>query len=122
MSDDYPELWKRGLIQKRVRELANHHCEECGMEFQNGTNLAKSEVNRKGNPIIGTVHHIDEDKQNCSLNNLVYLCQKCHWTLHLRGFVPGKALLKKWNGIAPRWIVKRNVPYTKQYELPGFRE
>jgi len=87
---DYPELWKRGLIQPRVRERANHQCEQCGMEFHPGTNIAVTARRKDGHPMIGTVHHIDEDKGNCSMVNLVYLCQCCHFTLHRTGWYPGQ--------------------------------
>jgi len=116
MNDDYPELWKRGLIQPRVRERAGHRCEQCGMEFHEGTNLAKTATRADGRPMIGTVHHIDEDKQNCSMNNLVYLCQSCHFTIHLGWWYPGKVLLKSWDNEPPRWVVERDIPYVQLYE------
>lgn len=108
---DYPELWKRGLIQPRVRERANHQCEQCGMKFIKGTNIAETAVNQHGKPIIGTVHHIDENKANCSMKNLVYLCQVCHFTIHLARWYPGKMLIRSWGNIPPRWIIERNIPY-----------
>lgn len=108
---DYPNLWKRGLIQSRVRERAGHQCEQCGMRFHPGTNLAVEAVNSKGKPLIGTVHHIDEDKANCSMRNLVYLCQRCHFTIHLAYWYPGKPLIPSWQNNPPRWMVERGIPY-----------
>jgi len=121
-SGDYPTLWKRGLIQPRVRERANHCCEQCGMEFHHGTNLAKTAVNRHGKPIVGTCHHIDENKQNCSMANLVYLCQSCHFTVHLSRWYPGKTLPRIWGENVPRWIVSRRIPYRlhPQMRMRGF--
>lgn len=109
---DYPNLWQRGLIQPRVRARANHRCEKCGMEFCEGTNIAKTAMNSKGKPLIGTVHHIDENKQNCSMVNLVYLCQRCHFITHLGNWYPGKPLLRCWENDPPRWIVERGIPFT----------
>ena len=121
MSDDYPNLWKRGLIQANVRKRANHQCEHCGMEFDEGTNLATTARNKKGQPMIGTVHHIDENKQNCSMNNLVFLCQSCHWIIHIYEWQPGKPLLLRWNGV-PDWITSRDIPYQLHPQLPLFEE
>lgn len=108
---DYPHLWKRGLIQRRVRARANHQCEQCAMEFIPGTNIAKTAKNKKGMPIIGTCHHINENKADCSMRNLVYLCQRCHFTLHLAWWQPGKPLLKCWKNQPPRWVIERGIPY-----------
>jgi lipopolysaccharide biosynthesis regulator YciM len=107
--DDYPNLWKRGLIQANVRKRANHRCEQCGMEFHTGTNLAIFDRNRRGNPTIGTVHHIDMDKQNCSMANLVYLCQRCHLSVHFVKWKPGKPIPKRWQNNLPIWTVKRGL-------------
>lgn len=109
--NEYPRLWERNLIQPRVRERANHCCEQCGMEFIRGTNIAKNAVNKKGKPLIGTVHHINENKADCSMKNLVYLCQVCHFIIHLAYWQPGKPLLKSWQNNPPRWIVERGIPY-----------
>jgi hypothetical protein len=109
--NDYPYLWKRKVIQARVRARANHCCEQCGMEFREGTNLAVSARNRRGNPIVGTVHHINEIKSDCRMVNLVFLCQCCHWTLHILKWQPGRPLLKRWDGEPPRWVVARGVKW-----------
>jgi hypothetical protein len=122
ITDDYPNLWKRNLIQPQVRKRANHRCEQCGMEFDEGTNLATTARNKLGNPMIGTVHHIDQNKQNCSMANLVYLCQSCHWILHIENWTPGDPLLLRWGNIAPAWIVARNIPYQLYPQLSLFEE
>jgi len=113
----YPNLWKRGLIQEQVRKRADHRCEQCGMEFHPGTNLAFKATNRKMKPIIGTVHHIDHNKQNCAMANLVYLCQSCHYILHIYDWKPGDPLLLRWGNIAAAWIVARNIPYQLHTQL-----
>jgi hypothetical protein len=119
-SGEYPNLWKRGLIQAQVRMRANHLCEQCGMEFQPGTNLALVEKRRNGHPLIGTVHHIDGNKANCGMSNLVYLCQRCHYRLHLYGWIPGKRLPRQWREEAPTWIRARGLEY--QFNLQLFQE
>lgn len=110
-SGEYPHLWVRGLIQARVRERAGHRCEHCGMEFREGTNLAVKARRRNGHPIVGTVHHIDGNKSNCSWSNLVYLCQRCHYRLHLYGWTPGADLPLAWRNEPPRWITARGLSY-----------
>lgn len=117
---EYPHLWERGLIQARIRELANHRCEHCGMEFHQGTNLAVSVKRRDGHPLIGTVHHVDGNKANCSYRNLVYLCQRCHYTLHLIGWIPGKPMPRQWFNRPPLWVVKRGLPFTINPQLVLF--
>lgn len=104
---EYPNLWKRGLIQHLIRARANHQCEECGMRFKLNTNLAESATNRKGKAIVGTVHHIDHNKANCAMNNLVFLCQKCHYLAHLLNWIPGKPLPPRWAANPPKWLVTR---------------
>lgn len=108
---EYPRLWKLGLIQSRIRERANHRCEQCGMEFQPGSNVAVSALRKDGQPMIGTVHHIDGNKANCCRRNLVYLCQSCHYKLHIFGWVPGEVLPLAWRNQPPDWIIRRGLPY-----------
>lgn len=105
---EYPAEWKTGDIQKQVRELAGHKCENCGLEFEHGTNLSITLKN--GRRVIGTTHHINWNKSDCSLGNLVYLCQSCHYTIHLVQWRPGAKAPKGWvyKGI-PKWIVDRGI-------------
>lgn len=112
----YPRLWEMGLIQANARKRANHRCEHCGTEFIEGTNLAVNRYLRNGNRMIGTVHHINMNKSDCSMNNLVYLCQSCHYTIHLYDWTPGKYLPLAWLDV-PNWIIKRNLPYKQHLKL-----
>lgn len=114
---DYPNLWRRGLIQKRVRERAGHRCEHCGMKFVPGTNLAEVDIRRDGRRVVGTVHHIDSNKQNCAMSNLVYLCQICHCYVQWR-WTPGQALPLRWGNTPPKWITARQLPYARNPQLP----
>mgnify|MGYP002399903205 CR=1 FL=1 len=111
----YPMLWQRGLIQARVRARAGHCCEACGMQFIEGTNLSVNLY--RGRKMIGTVHHIDEDKQNCSMANLVFLCQSCHYTIHCLNWRVGDVLPLKWADNPPRWIVDRGIAYKPHPQL-----
>jgi hypothetical protein len=81
------------------------------MEFHMGSNIAKQAVNSLGKPLIGTVHHINENKADCSMANLVYLCQRCHFIIHLGYWYPGKPLLRSWQNEPPRWVRERGIPW-----------
>lgn len=116
-ANDYPNLWRRGLIQRRVRERAGHRCEHCGMTFQPGTNLAETATRRDGRPVVGTVHHIDGNKANCLMRNLVYLCQICHCYVQWR-WAPGQALPLAWENQPPRWLVDRGLVYFEHPQMP----
>ena len=59
----YPSIFKRKLSML-VRQRDNFTCQKC--------NNKKSLI----------VHHIDENTQNNSLENLVTLCRSCHGKLH----------------------------------------
>ena len=62
----YPDNWNE--IALAVKEEAAWACTECGIEHQaDGTSGS-----------ILTVHHIDRDPGNCSRENLVALCARCH--------------------------------------------
>jgi len=110
-SGEYPNLWRRGLIQIRAAHRAHYHCEQCGIRFLEGSNLALDDKKRDGSPIIGGVHHIDGNKANCTMRNLVFLCQRCHFRLHLYGWIPGRPLPLAWRNTPPHWILNRNLPY-----------
>lgn len=70
-------LWKGGIsyepysskfnkqIKDRVRVRDNFICQECG--------VPELECNEKL-----SAHHVDYDKKNTSLINLISLCRKCH--------------------------------------------
>lgn len=113
----YPAEWLSGEIQARVREKANHQCEHCGMAFHPGTNIAVSATNANGKPVIGTVHHLDGNPQNCTPENLLFACQRCH--LHIQAlWQPGGVLPACWQKV-PDWIVKRGLVY-QPGQLPLF--
>lgn len=90
------------------------------MEFQTDTNLALSVKRRNGHPFIGTVHHIDGNKANCSMRNLVFLCQRCHYRLHLIGWTPGQILPKFWRNCPPPWLLERGFEYQINPQMSWF--
>lgn len=51
-----------------------------------------------------TVHHLNGDKSDCSFENLVALCQRCH--LHIQGrYTPGQ----QWLICRPAWAEARGL-------------
>lgn len=53
------------ILKRKVRDLDNHECQICH----------KTEVELDE---ILCVHHIDYNKENCEIENLISLCRKCH--------------------------------------------
>ena len=75
-------------------ERTKNKCEKCGVE--NG-----KKIEGKKGKIILTVAHIDQNPTNNSLDNLLALCQRCHF-----------ALDKPFN-LKKRWITKRKKSIPK---------
>lgn len=66
----YPKNWKE--ISKMVRfDRAKNKCEFCQAENYQPHPITKSKV-------ILTVAHLDHTPENCDLDNLKALCQRCH--------------------------------------------
>lgn len=68
---EYGADWTKDL-RWRVRERDGHRCVICGTE---GTY-------EKGNYYRLCVHHVDGDKGNSIMGNLVTLCWECHEGVH----------------------------------------
>jgi len=64
----YPDEWTPKL-RARIRERDKHTCRFCGIEDIDTRFLH--------------VHHIDEDKFNCSEDNLITICNSCHTLYHI---------------------------------------
>jgi len=65
---EYPRIFSNKL-KDTVRERDEKKCVLCGLdELKNERKLS--------------VHHIDYDRENCSMNNLVSLCDVCHGKTH----------------------------------------
>jgi len=62
--DPYPLGWTK-IFKEQIRNRDGYKCQLCGCpEVECNTNLS--------------VHHIDYDKNNLSLDNLISLCHLCH--------------------------------------------
>jgi len=79
-SELYTVDWTKTL-RRSIRERDKYRCQLCG-EPQGDQALC--------------VHHIDYNKKNCNLNNLVTLCRSCHgktqirrihWTKYFKTFI-----------------------------------
>jgi len=66
--DEYPAEFS-GQLKQRVRERDGKVCTECGMPQKEHRNEFNQSLH---------VHHIDGDKTNNKLENLVSLCTRCH--------------------------------------------
>lgn len=75
--EPYGKAWNNRL-KEDVRNRDNHRCQECGVPQQEcSTRL--------------DVHHIDYNKTNNDMSNLISLCHACHTALCMR----------------PEWAIKR---------------
>jgi len=117
---DYPHFWQDGTLQTSLRVCAKHRCEWCGMDFYPNTNLAMFDRTKSGRPVVGTVHHINEIKDDLRWQNLVYLCQTCHMKAQWK-WRPGDVIPRHWifldKGV-PQWIEIRRLPYELDYCYP----
>lgn len=67
----YAYTWKHEL-KEQVRSRHGHHCAICHGENK-GKNL--------------DVHHLNEDKMDCRLDNLIALCHPCHQRVTMNNWV-----------------------------------
>lgn len=58
-------------IRERVRVRDNFHCQLC--------KIPELELNKRLD-----IHHIDFDKKNCNMDNLISLCRSCHGKVRFR--------------------------------------
>jgi 5-methylcytosine-specific restriction endonuclease McrA len=85
----YPDNWPE--IATKIKDAAGWECEHCGHDHSPET----------GHTL--TVHHLDGDKANCTYENLVALCQRCH--LHIQHvYFPGQQSFVQYE-----WAVKRGL-------------
>ena len=109
--NDYPPEWHTGEIQAHIRALAQHTCEICGLRFDPTTNKALSAVDADGRPIVGHVHHLDQNPAHCADDNLMFLCQPCHIRLHGQRWLPGAEMPLAWGNEPPPWVLRRGLSY-----------
>jgi hypothetical protein len=71
----YPDNWEE--IATAMKQLTDWTCEHCGHEHDpaHGYTL--------------TVHHLDKNPANCTYENLVVLCQRCHLQIQ-QTYKPGQ--------------------------------
>jgi len=76
-----------GGLKEKIRERDGHRCQEC---FRHQDEL----YTKPGRKYKLNVHHIDYDKKNNDVGNLISLCRSCHsqtnfkrgdWTEYFRG-------------------------------------
>lgn len=91
-------IWRR--IRKSVEETAHYVCQDCGAV--------------QGNDLFD-IHHIDKNRKNNSIKNLVLLCHMCHMKGHFRNYFmseTGRHNISE--GIKKHWNIRR-----KKYGLTG---
>ncbi len=70
-----PDHYGKLLGKSSYRSLAfrnySHKCAVCGWDEDED---------------ILQVHHIDEDRNNCNIDNLIILCPTCHWKLTMKKY------------------------------------
>ncbi len=69
----YPANWKQ--IRERILQRADDCCEFCGV--QNHT-YRLNPLTGKIARIVLTIAHLNHTPEDCSLDNLRALCQRCH--------------------------------------------
>ena len=83
---DYPDNWKE--IATQVKELAGWRCDRCGHPHETPTNRKPCDDRcthpRDGKQRMLTVHHLNMDKSDGRMFNLVALCQSCHLSIQAR--------------------------------------
>jgi hypothetical protein len=76
----YPENWFE--IREKIRERAKDKCEECGVVNHSYINRFTREICLQDEEdtirVVCTVAHLDHTPENCSEDNLKFLCQRCH--------------------------------------------
>jgi hypothetical protein len=65
--EPYPEYFST-ILKEFIRKRDHYKCQKCKIKQNKIKNYHK----------ILDIHHIDYNKNNCSNNNLIALCHKCH--------------------------------------------
>lgn len=91
-------------IKEKIRNMYNRVCVSCGKnEVDNGQKLS--------------VHHIDEDKHNNTIENLIPLCKSCHGKIQYHPIANG---WRYTNGLKILKIIVKKLPidqYVKVYNI-----
>lgn len=83
--------------RKRAIEAKGRYCQICGSE----------------DDIV--VHHVDGDKENASLKNLLPVCKKCHKSIH-----HGRVGYEKWYQKLPESSRQDELPREYKDVIPVF--
>lgn len=62
-------LSRFGGLREAVLERDNHQCRSCGTAWEPGSRYI-------------VIHHLDHNKSNNTMDNLITLCRKCHPVIH----------------------------------------
>ena len=65
--EKYPVEWSK-VLREKIRQRDNYLCQMCG------SGIGQDNLKFKTH----SVHHIDYNKNNLNLNNLITLCHSCH--------------------------------------------
>lgn len=77
---EYPSEWT-GELKRKVFARDNNKCQDCGKKGKKRSDLI--------------VHHVDFNKNNCKINNLVLLCRSCHMKRHWEANIGVPGLKKR---------------------------
>lgn len=91
LSDKYPANWS--TIANTIKKQARWHCEHCRHPHDPPT----------GHTL--TVHHVNGIKADCTYNNLVALCQRCHLRIQA-AFLPNQTVMPFAKEL---WMSKRGL-------------
>ena len=80
----YSAMWTP-LFRKCVRELDNNKCCLCQRTAQYERQHYKLSTL--------SIHHIDKNKLNCELDNLITLCSTCHGKIHSKKGLPKETII-----------------------------
>lgn len=69
--DSYPYEWTKEF-KRTIKNRDNWTCQDCSIK--------QNDLTKSGKWLL--VHHIDADKSNLEMSNLVTLCKSCHLTRH----------------------------------------
>lgn len=109
MPIDYSEYGIEFIVKSRILRSYGR-CALCGAR-QGGENP------ETGATVVLTVHHLDEDKGNNDLKNLVPLCQGCHLACHRGG-----GIKLSWSGLHREYLKWYDVLLRfAGYTFPDFK-
>ena len=119
MSGENSSLWRGGVsfieygkgwtsqLRESIRKRDNYQCKLCGVK--------QNELKYKLH-----VHHIDYNKKNCGLDNLISLCQSCHTKTNVNLFDRYFTMIMFQHIV--KYGINPNIGYLKEDILSIFPE